>query len=149
MNKNLLNRHFREEKIDLNELKQTIFKGYMWTSFFSEDYLINCRAECWKILLGYTPLEADKRNTKINNMRDNYLDLVNEFIFNPYSIEELEDHPLNNNENSTWVALMRDKNLTQQVGYDTMRLNFDVNLFNSETKFPLSSFARVRSFVYV
>ena len=64
-----------QETICLDSLRDVCFTGVPEHS--------NTRDICWKVLLGYLPLERSKWEQELNEKRQLYNDYMNEFIVQP------------------------------------------------------------------
>ncbi|XP_068695317.1 TBC1 domain family member 13-like isoform X1 [Montipora foliosa] len=123
-------------EIDLKHLKRLCFSGIPDGS--------GIRSLCWKLMLGYLPLQRDLWPETLKCQRATYKQFVREFIIEQCkgtksgkdSKEFDVDHPLNPNPDSNWLAFFKDNEVLLQIDKDCRRLCPDISFFQIATKFP-------------
>ncbi|XP_023664113.1 TBC1 domain family member 13 isoform X2 [Paramormyrops kingsleyae] len=127
-----------EEKINLKALRELCFNGIPFEG--------GIRAQCWKLLLNYLPLERAVWDSFLKKQRELYTLFLKEMIIQPgiakanlgFSREDvtLHDHPLNPNPDSRWNSYFKDNEILLQIDKDVRRLCPDISFFQSPTEHP-------------
>ncbi|KXJ21818.1 TBC1 domain family member 13 [Exaiptasia diaphana] len=102
------------------------------------------RALCWKLMLGYLPLERESWSKFLGTQRSTYKQFVHEIIVEQsrgvksgaHGSETHVDHPLNPNPDSGWVGYFKDNETLLQIDKDCRRLLPDISFFQMATRYP-------------
>uniref|UniRef100_A0A4W6DI32 TBC1 domain family member 13 n=1 Tax=Lates calcarifer TaxID=8187 RepID=A0A4W6DI32_LATCA len=127
-----------EENINLKTLRELCFNGIPFEG--------GIRAQCWKILLNYLPVDQRLWESFLKKQRDVYSQFLKEMIIQPgiakanlgLSREDvtMEDHPLNPNPDSRWNTYFKDNEILLQIDKDVRRLYPDMAFFQRPTEYP-------------
>uniref|UniRef100_A0A1I7V818 TBC domain-containing protein c n=1 Tax=Loa loa TaxID=7209 RepID=A0A1I7V818_LOALO len=126
-------------EIDLGDLRLSC-------SFGVPDSL---RPLCWRLLLGYLPVERQQWPAYLRKQREIYSSLVEDVIVHPgqSSIapdhETTADHPLNLNPDSRWNNYFKDNEVLAQIDKDVRRLCPEIDFFQRITSYPHRSAAKI------
>ena len=123
----------RQEKVSLAGLKELCYQGVPEGG--------GRRAQAWRILLGYLPLQRSVWPEVVREKRALYRQLVAEMILStPDEMGEkspvVEDHPLNINPTSHWQSFFKDNEVLLQIDKDVRRLCPDLTFFQQATPVP-------------
>ena len=123
----------RQEKVSLAALKELCYQGVPEGG--------GRRAQAWRILLGYLPLQRSVWPEVVREKRALYRQLVAEMILStPDEMGEkspvVEDHPLNINPTSHWQSFFKDNEVLLQIDKDVRRLCPDLTFFQQATPVP-------------
>uniref|UniRef100_A0A0N5ATD8 Rab-GAP TBC domain-containing protein n=1 Tax=Syphacia muris TaxID=451379 RepID=A0A0N5ATD8_9BILA len=100
------------------------------------------RPLCWRILLGYMPLDRKLWSGFLRKQRETFEALVQEIIVEPGKssnadgLTVADDHPLSLNSNSEWKEYFKDNELLLQIDKDVRRLCPEIEFFQRTTNFP-------------
>uniref|UniRef100_A0A1I7VF18 Rab-GAP TBC domain-containing protein n=1 Tax=Loa loa TaxID=7209 RepID=A0A1I7VF18_LOALO len=120
-------------EIDLGDLRLSC-------SFGVPDSL---RPLCWRLLLGYLPVERQQWPAYLRKQREIYSSLVEDVIVHPgqSSIapdhETTADHPLNLNPDSRWNNYFKDNEVLAQIDKDVRRLCPEIDFFQRITSYHI------------
>uniref|UniRef100_A0A915PJG2 E3 ubiquitin-protein ligase n=1 Tax=Setaria digitata TaxID=48799 RepID=A0A915PJG2_9BILA len=126
-------------EIDLGDLR-------LCCSFGVPDSL---RPLCWRLLLGYLPMERQQWPAYLLKQREIYNSLVEDVIVRPgqssltTSQESADDHPLNLNPDSEWNNYFKDNEVLAQIDKDVRRLCPEIDFFQRITSYPHRSAAKI------
>lgn len=128
----------KNAEIDLSDLR-------LCCSFGVPDSL---RPLCWRLLLGYLPMERQRWSVYLQKQREIYNSLVEDVIVHPgqLSMEDHEttvDHPLNLNPDSQWNNYFKDNEVLVQIDKDVRRLCPEIDFFQRITAYPHRSAAKI------
>ncbi|KAF9918781.1 hypothetical protein BX616_005790 [Lobosporangium transversale] len=110
------------------------------------------RQICWKILLGYLPLDKSRWNKALMEQRRLYYSFVKDLIVEPeiheppegWSVEELANH----NDDSEWSLFLQDNKTLEQIDKDVRRTLPDFAFFQLPIPYsplcPLSIAPKIR-----
>ena len=123
----------RQEVVSLPGLKELCYQGVPEGG--------GRRAQAWRILLGYLPLQRSVWPEVVREKRALYRQLVAEMIVStPDEMGEkspvVEDHPLNLNPTSHWQSFFKDNEVLLQIDKDVRRLCPDLTFFQQATPVP-------------
>lgn len=125
-----------------NPIKISLLKEYCFNGISDES---NLRALCWRILLGYLPVNRDQWSYLLEKQRMLYESFIEEILVK----EKLEngdntkvesqtssDHPLNSCPNSKWTKFFKDNEVVAQINKDVRRLYPEIAFFQKATDYP-------------
>ena len=123
----------RQEVVSLPGLKELCYQGVPEGG--------GRRAQAWRLLLGYLPLQRSVWPEVVREKRALYRQLVAEMIVStPDEMGEkspvVEDHPLNLNPTSHWQSFFKDNEVLLQIDKDVRRLCPDLTFFQQATPVP-------------
>lgn len=122
-----------QDVINLETLKKLSFHGIPDSQ--------GKRALCWRLLLGYLPVEKAQWNSVLQEKRELYKHFIDEMIVMPGEKGSngdvtLGDHPLSIKPDSQWSTFFRDNEVLLQIDKDVRRLCPDISFFQQPTDFP-------------
>ncbi len=121
-----------KQKIDLGELQRLSRTGIPEGN--------GRRAEIWRILLNYLPLDRSSWEEYLGKQRKIYNQFLDEMILvsqsEQASSEAVPDHPLNPNPTSQWQSFFKDNEVLSQIDKDVRRLCPDISFFSQPTHSP-------------
>jgi len=125
--KNLLS----DEVIDRKALRELCFNGIPDDSYAY-------RSLCWKLLLGYLPMQRNKWAETLESKRKLYQQFVIEMVTPPGENGQSEclDHPLSEGPESHWSNYFKDNEVLLQIDKDVRRLCPDISFFQQPTEYP-------------
>ncbi|VDN21656.1 unnamed protein product [Gongylonema pulchrum] len=107
------------------------------------------RPLCWRLLLGYLPVERRQWASYLQKQREIYNSLVEDVIVHPGQSSSSpdcsasDDHPLNLNPDSRWNNYFKENELLAQIDKDVRRLCPEIDFFQRITSFPHRSAAQI------
>uniref|UniRef100_A0A914DR32 Rab-GAP TBC domain-containing protein n=1 Tax=Acrobeloides nanus TaxID=290746 RepID=A0A914DR32_9BILA len=134
----LINNH----EIDTNSLRKACSYGI-------PDLL---RPLCWRLFLDFLPKERHLWPKTLRKQRADYLALVENLIVLPGQKPDafcrpaqdgMVDHPLSSNPHSEWDKFFKDNEMLLQIDRDVRRLRPEIEFFQKNTPFPLTSAAQI------
>lgn len=71
-----------QKQVDMDKLRKLAWNGIPSGNFFIKNLTVNpqLRAECWKLLLDYLPIDQEIRQETIRRKREEYADMVNHYF---------------------------------------------------------------------
>ncbi|KAM3725885.1 TBC1 domain family member [Dirofilaria immitis] len=129
----------KNAEIDLGDLR-------LCCSFGVPDSL---RPLCWRLLLGYLPVERQQWPVYLRKQREIYNSLVEDVIVHPgqsskpRDYKTAEDHPLNLSPDSQWSNYFKDNETLAQIDKDVRRLCPEIDFFQRITSYPHRSAAKI------
>jgi TBC1 domain family member 13 len=124
---NLIN----QDEIDTKSLRQFIKSGIPECKKY--------RPLCWKLLFNYLSPNRENWESHLERQRANYRNLINDLCVPPSckSIDLSVDHPLSENQDSTWSTFFKDnETFLLQIDRDVRRLLPDISFFQEPCKYP-------------
>ncbi|VDM97351.1 unnamed protein product [Thelazia callipaeda] len=100
------------------------------------------RPLCWRLLLGYLPVERQQWPIHLRKQREFYNVLVEDVIVNPGvsfvegNQQSTDDHPLSLNPSSQWNNYFKDNEVLAQIDKDVRRLCPEIDFFQRITPYP-------------
>ena len=89
------------------------------------------RSICWKLLLGYIPLDNKEWESSIDEKRQKYYDLQTKYLAK-IKKEKIKkyDHPLNNEKDSKWMDYFQENKLGSVIEKDLKRTRNEISFRN-------------------
>ncbi|KAJ9073370.1 hypothetical protein DSO57_1017250 [Entomophthora muscae] len=97
------------------------------------------RPTCWKLLLGYLPLDKSTWIDHLSDQRQTYYSFVRDLVSEPgaqangaQNPTKANDHPLSAEPFSTWDTYFKDTAILEQIDIDIRRTLSDVDFFQRQ-----------------
>eukprot|EP00667_Euglena_gracilis_P013525 EG_transcript_13956 len=107
--------------IDVRELRRLAYKG------IPEE----CRRDYWCVLLGYLPADRSQWDATLRQKRELYRAYTAEFIVDPKTQTNEDDHPLSDQSNSAWGHHLKHQKLLEAIDLDLPRTLPSFNFFHN------------------
>jgi hypothetical protein len=115
------------KEIDVKRLRKLAFYGI-------NDEISGLRPVIWRIMLGQWPSDTSKWEEILRSQRDMYEEYKQELIEKPKQqrqtqLSQKKDHPLANNQDSSWKQFYDDKQILEEIEKDVKRTRVELSFF--------------------